>query len=90
MKLCYTPLTLADLSPVFGYIAAHSPQNARRAQAWLQAIIDLLLLHPGIDTCMLPSGAQRRRLNLRPSPKASIELAWSFPDADAAEALLCR
>ena len=44
----YTLPALADLSAILDYIAAHSPQGARRVQARIQAITDLLLLHPHI------------------------------------------
>lgn len=50
MKLHYTLPALADLNSVLDYIAAHSPQGARRVQARIQAIVDLLLAHPGIGT----------------------------------------
>ena len=50
MKLRYTLPALADLDAVLGYFAAPSPQGARRVQARIQAIIDLLLLHPGVGT----------------------------------------
>jgi toxin ParE1/3/4 len=50
VKLRYTLPALADLNSILDYIAAHSPQGARRVQARLQAIIDLLLLYPGIGT----------------------------------------
>lgn len=48
MKLRYTLPALADPDSVLDYIAAHSPQGARRVQARIQAIIDLLVLYPGI------------------------------------------
>jgi len=48
VKLRYTVPALADLSAVLDYIAVRSPQGARRVQARIQAIIDLLLVHPGI------------------------------------------
>lgn len=48
MNLRYTLPALADLSSVLDYIAAQSPQGARRVQARIQAIIDLLLLYPAI------------------------------------------
>jgi toxin ParE1/3/4 len=48
VKLRYTLPALADLRAVLDYIAAHSPQGARRVQARIQALIDLLLLHPDI------------------------------------------
>lgn len=50
MRLRYTLPALADLNAVLDYIAAHSPQGTRRVQARVQAVIDLLLLHPHIGT----------------------------------------
>jgi toxin ParE1/3/4 len=50
VKLRYTLPALADLNSVLDYIAAHSPQGARRVHARIQAIIDLLLFYPGIGT----------------------------------------
>ena len=50
MRLRYTLPALADLAAILDYIAAHSPQGARRVQARIQAIIDLLLQHPRIGT----------------------------------------
>ncbi|MBV9750268.1 MAG: type II toxin-antitoxin system RelE/ParE family toxin [Acetobacteraceae bacterium] len=50
MRLRYTLPALADLDSVLNYIAAQSPQGAQRVQARIQAIIDLLLLHPGLGT----------------------------------------
>jgi toxin ParE1/3/4 len=48
VRLRYTLPALADLTAILDYIAAHSPQGAKRVQARIQAIIDLLLLHPHI------------------------------------------
>jgi plasmid stabilization system protein ParE len=48
VKLRYTLPALADLSAVLDYIAAQSPQGARRVQARIQAVIDLLVLYPRI------------------------------------------
>jgi toxin ParE1/3/4 len=48
VKLRYTIPALADLRAILDYIAAHSPQSARRVQARIQALTDLLLLHPHI------------------------------------------
>ena len=48
MRLRYTFPALAYLSTILDYIAAHSPQGARRVQARIQTIIDLLLQHPHI------------------------------------------
>jgi toxin ParE1/3/4 len=50
VRLCYTLPALADLDAILDYIAAHSPQGAKRVQARIQALIDLLLLHPRIGT----------------------------------------
>jgi toxin ParE1/3/4 len=50
VTLRYTLPALADLTAVLDYIAAHSPQGAKRVQARIQAIIDLLLIHPHIGT----------------------------------------
>ena len=46
LTLRYTLPALADLSAILDYIAAHSPQGARRVHARIQAVIDLLLLIP--------------------------------------------
>jgi len=48
MRLRYTLPALADLEAVLDHIAAQSPQGARRVQRRIQAITELLLLHPGI------------------------------------------
>ena len=48
LKLRYTRPALADLSAILDYIAAHSPQGARRIQARIQTLTDILLLHPHI------------------------------------------
>ena len=48
VRLRYTLPALADLSAILDYIAAHSPQGARRVQARIQALTDLLLLYPHI------------------------------------------
>jgi plasmid stabilization system protein ParE len=50
VKLRYTLPALADLSAILDYIAAHSPQGAKRVQARIQSLIDLLLLYPHIGT----------------------------------------
>jgi toxin ParE1/3/4 len=66
VKLRYTLPALADLSSVLDYIAAHSPQGARRVQARLKAIIDLLLLHPAIGA--RTEDPAIRRMPTRPYP----------------------
>jgi toxin ParE1/3/4 len=50
VKLRYTLPALADLSSVLDDIAAQSPQGAKRVQARIQAIIDLLLVYPRMGT----------------------------------------
>ena len=50
VRLRYTLPALADLDAILDYIAAHSPPGAKRIQARIQALIDLLLLHPYIGT----------------------------------------
>ena len=48
MRLRYTLPALADLNAILDYIAAHSPQGARRVHARIRALTDLLLQHPHI------------------------------------------
>jgi toxin ParE1/3/4 len=48
VRLRYTLPALADLIAILDYIAAHSPQGARRVQTRIQAVTDLLLQHPHI------------------------------------------
>jgi plasmid stabilization system protein ParE len=48
VRLRYTLPALVDLSTIRDYIAAHSPTGARRVQARIQAVADLLSLHPNI------------------------------------------
>ena len=50
MRLRYTLPALADLASTLDYIAAQSPRGARRVQARIKIIIDLLLQHPYIGT----------------------------------------
>lgn len=50
VKIRYTLPALADLSSVLDYIAAHSLQGAKRVQARIQAVIDLLLIYPLLGT----------------------------------------
>ena len=46
MRLRYTLRAAAELDEVLAYIEARSPQGARRVQARIQVIINLLLRHP--------------------------------------------
>jgi toxin ParE1/3/4 len=48
VRLRYTRPALADLSAILDFIAAHSPQGARRVQARIKALTDLLLQYPHI------------------------------------------
>jgi toxin ParE1/3/4 len=48
VRLRYTLPALADLDAILDYIATHSPQRAKRVQARIQALIDILLYHPHI------------------------------------------
>jgi toxin ParE1/3/4 len=48
VKLRYTLPALADLAAILDYIVAHSPQGARRVQARIQALTDLLTRYPNI------------------------------------------
>ena len=66
VKLRYTLPALADLSSTLDYIAAHSPQGAKRVQARIQAIIDLLLIYPSIGT--RTDDPNIRRLTTPPYP----------------------
>jgi toxin ParE1/3/4 len=48
VKLRYTLPALADLSSILDYIATHSPHGAKRVEARIHAIIDLLLIYPNV------------------------------------------
>ena len=48
MRLRYTAPALADLASILDHIAAESPQGAKRVQARIRSIIDLLTTHPRI------------------------------------------
>jgi toxin ParE1/3/4 len=66
VRLRYTLPALADLSAILDYIAAHSPQGARRVQARIQALTDLLLLRPNIGRRTLDPAI--RRMTTTPYP----------------------
>jgi toxin ParE1/3/4 len=57
---------LANLTSILDYISAHSPQGAKRVQARIQAIVDLLSTrtHIGVRT----ADPAIRRLNTSPYP----------------------
>jgi len=46
VRIRYTLPALADLESIFDYVAAHSPQGARRIQSRIKSAIALLPLHP--------------------------------------------
>jgi toxin ParE1/3/4 len=48
VKLRYTVPALADLGSILDYIATNSPHGAKRVQARIQAIVNLLLVYPNI------------------------------------------
>ncbi len=66
MRLRYTLPALADLSAILDYIAAHSPQGARRVQARIKALTDLLLLYPNIGR--RTDDPATRRMSITPYP----------------------
>ena len=66
MRLRYTLPALADLTAILDFTAAHSPQGAKRVQVRIQALIDLLLLHPRIGT--RTDNPDIRRLIISPYP----------------------
>jgi toxin ParE1/3/4 len=66
VRLRYTLPALADLTAILDYIAAHSPQGARRVQARIQSLTDLLLQYPGIGT--RTNDPAIRRMTVTPYP----------------------
>jgi toxin ParE1/3/4 len=50
VRLRYTSPALADLEAILGYINQRSPKGAVHVKRRIQAIINLLLLHPLIGT----------------------------------------
>lgn len=50
MKLRFTRPALADLESVLDHIATQSPHGASKVHARIQAVINLLLLHPNIGS----------------------------------------
>jgi toxin ParE1/3/4 len=51
LKLRYTLPVLADLGAILDYIAVRSPRGARRIQARIKAVTELLSQHPHIGRC---------------------------------------
>jgi toxin ParE1/3/4 len=66
VKLRFTLPALADLDSILDYIAAHSPQGAKRFQGRIQNIIGLLLSHPDIG--VRTEDPAIRRLSTPPYP----------------------
>lgn len=66
MRLRYTPRAAKELAEVLGYIAERSPQGARRVQARIKAVVEMLVRHPkaGAHT----SHPRLRRLVVNPYP----------------------
>jgi plasmid stabilization system protein ParE len=66
VKLRFTLPALADLNSILDYIAAHSPQGAKRVQGRIQSIIGLLSSHPDIG--IRTEDPTIRRLSTPPYP----------------------
>lgn len=66
MKIRYTAPAFADLSLILDYIAEHSPQGAKRVQARIQSVIELLTSHPHIG--VRTEDPSIRRLTTLPYP----------------------
>lgn len=66
MRLLYTRPALADLSAILDHIAAHSPQGAGRVLARIEALTDLLLLHPNMGR--RTTDPTIRRIRVTPYP----------------------
>lgn len=66
MRLRYTLPALADLGAALDAIAANSPLGARRVQARIQTLTDLLLRHPHIGR--RTNDPAIRRMTVTPYP----------------------
>jgi toxin ParE1/3/4 len=66
VKVRYTLPALADLASILDYITTRSPQGAKRVQARIKAIIDLLSEHPHIG--VRTDDPTIRRLTTPPYP----------------------
>ena len=66
MKLCYTLQGAAELNAVLAYIEGKSPQGAKRVQARIQAIMNMLLQYPGAGRLTGKRG--KRRIGVPPYP----------------------
>jgi toxin ParE1/3/4 len=66
VRIRYTSPALADLEAILDAIAAQSPEGARRVQSRVQALIDLLALHPSMGA--RTDDPLIRRLPITPYP----------------------
>jgi toxin ParE1/3/4 len=66
VRVRYTLPALADLASILDYVAVRSPQGARRVQARIKAVIELLLVHPYIG--VRTEDSTIRRLTTTPYP----------------------
>jgi plasmid stabilization system protein ParE len=66
VKLRYTQRAIVELDEILTHIAERSPGGARRVQARIHAIIDLLLRHPSAG--QLTSKGRLRRMIASPYP----------------------
>jgi toxin ParE1/3/4 len=66
VRVRYTLPAIVDLAAILDYIASHSPQGAKRVQARIKAIIDLLSDHPYIG--VRTDDTAIRRLTTSPYP----------------------
>jgi plasmid stabilization system protein ParE len=66
LKLRYTRPALADLGTILDYVAANSPQGARRVHVRIKTLIDLLPQHPYIGR--RTNDPALRRLTTAPYP----------------------
>ena len=66
MRLRYTRPALADLVSILDYIAANSPDAARRVHTRIRTVIDLSLRHPRIGSPT--NDPSIRRLTISPYP----------------------
>jgi len=92
VRLRYTLPALADLAAILDYIAAHSPQSARRVQARIKTLTDLLLLHPYIgrrtnDPTIrrMPMTRSRCCLRVKPSAQPTSSMSCTCPRAACCE-----
>jgi plasmid stabilization system protein ParE len=57
---------LADLASILDYVAAHSPEAARRVQTRIKAVVSLPLRYPHVGR--LTNDPSIRRLTITPYP----------------------